>query len=89
MPAFLMRFIVGFLRSLDNVGKLPRAIQSASPLSLQHVPDHNLGSLGIGPIYHHLYEFGTVSVFAAWAIKTRVHTVTETGEREVKALHRP
>jgi hypothetical protein len=83
IPAFLLRFVVWFLRSLDNVGKLPRAIQSASPFHSSMFLT-NLGSLGIGPIYHHLYEFGTVSVFAAMGNKTRVHAVTDTGEREMR-----
>ena len=83
LPAFVMRFVVGLLRALDNIGKLPRAIHSASPWHCSMFLT-NLGSLGIGPIYHHLYEFGTCSVFAAMGNKTRVHTVSDTGERQIR-----
>ncbi len=82
LPAFAMRFIAGLLRWLDNVGKLPKSIHSISPWH-SSVFLTNLGSLGIGPVYHHLYEFGTCSIFIAMGNKTRLHTISATGEREV------
>lgn len=83
LPAFLMRITVRMLRWLDNIGKLPKAIHQASPFHCSMFLT-NLGSLGIGPIYHHLYEFGTCSVFLAMGNKTRMHTVSATGHREVQ-----
>lgn len=83
IPAFLIRFIVAIIRWLDNIGKLPRWAYNASPFHSSFFIT-NLGSLGIGPIYHHLYEFGTCSLFLAMGNKTRVHTISETGEREIR-----
>ncbi|MEL7610064.1 MAG: hypothetical protein AAGU74_11240 [Bacillota bacterium] len=82
LPTFLMRFVASALRAMDNVGKLPKFISSVSPWHCSMFLT-NLGSLGIGPIYHHLYEFGTCSIFVAMGNKVRVHTVSETGSREI------
>ncbi|HET6486146.1 MAG TPA: hypothetical protein VFH83_06985 [Spirochaetia bacterium] len=77
-PGFLVRFLVWLFRTLDFYGKLPRAIHRASPFHTSiFVTD--LGSLGIRPIYHHLYEFGTTSVFVAFGIKERRHVTDRNG----------
>lgn len=69
-PGFLVRFLLWVLRSLDYVGLLPRAIHRASPFHASaFVTD--LGSLGIKPIFHHLYDFGTTSIFVAFGAKER------------------
>ncbi len=69
-PGFMVRFLVWFLRTLDFYGKLPRAIHRASPFHTS-VFITDLGSLGIRAIYHHLYEFGTTSLFIAFGLKER------------------
>jgi hypothetical protein len=69
-PGFLVRFLVWTLRCLDYLGILPKAIHRASPFHTSaFVTD--LGSLGIKPIYHHLYDFGTTSIFIAFGAKER------------------
>jgi hypothetical protein len=69
-PGFLVRFLVWLLRALDFHGKLPRAIHRASPFHTSaFITD--LGSLGIRPVYHHLYDFGTTSIFIAFGMKRR------------------
>lgn len=78
-PGFLVRFLVWFLRTLDFYGKLPRAIHRASPFHTS-VFITDLGSLGIRPIYHHLYEFGTTSVFIAFGLKERRHVPDRGGK---------
>lgn len=62
LPDFLLSLLVFSARHLDNIGLLPRFINEASPFhSSIFITD--IGSLGIKPVYHHLYEFGTCSVF--------------------------
>jgi hypothetical protein len=69
-PGFLVKFLVWFLRTLDYFGFMPRIINKVSPFHTStFVTD--LGSLGIQPVYHHLYEFGTTSVFVAFGVKHR------------------
>ena len=38
-----------------------------------------MGSLGIPPIYHHLYDFGNLPVFGAFGMKRRANEVLEDG----------
>lgn len=71
-PGFIVRFLIWIIRCMDYVGIMPKAIHRASPFHTSaFVTD--LGSLGIKPIYHHLYDFGTTSIFIAFGIKERHH----------------
>lgn len=69
-PGFLVRFLIWAVRGLDFHGLMPKAIHRASPFHTSaFITD--LGSLGIKPIYHHLYDFGTTSIFVAFGTKER------------------
>ncbi len=70
LPGLALRVAIALLRALDAFGWMPRAIHRASPFHTS-VFVTDLGSLGIGPIYHHLYEFGTTSLFVAFGAKER------------------
>ena len=83
IPAFILRFVIGSLRWLDNIGLMPKAIADVSPFHCSAFLT-NVGSVGIGPIYHHLYEFGTCSVFVAMGNKYKYGTVSKEGERVEK-----
>ena len=39
-----------------------------------------MGSLGIQPIYHHLYNFGNVPVFISFGAKRKAYEISRTGE---------
>ncbi len=79
VPGFLVRFLLWLMRTLDFHGKLPRAVHRASPFHTSaFVTD--LGSLGIRPIYHHLYDFGTTSLFVAFGVKERVRELDPEGQ---------
>jgi len=70
MPGFLINFTLGVIKFLDNRGLLPGFLTKLSPFhSSIFVTD--LGSLGIKSIYHHIYNFGTNSVFVAFGTKTK------------------
>ncbi len=63
-PSPIIRLIVTFARFLDRFGKAPRALREADGLHTSLFVS-NLGSIGIGghtPL-HHLYEWGTTSIF--------------------------
>ncbi len=69
-PRALLRSAIAGLRILDYYGLLPKAIHDASPFHTgAFITD--LGSLGIKPIYHHIYDFGTTSLFLAFGKKER------------------
>ncbi|MDO4568350.1 MAG: hypothetical protein Q4B99_05250 [Clostridia bacterium] len=82
-PAFVTRFLVWVFYKLDSVGWLPKSIHSASPWHTS-VFLTNMGSLGINPIYHHLYEFGTCSLFLAIGNKQRIQSVSPEGNPHVR-----
>jgi hypothetical protein len=79
MPDAVMRITVSLLLMLDKVGLLPRFLERVSPWHSTMFLT-NIGSLGIESIYHHLYEFGTCSMFLAMGKKTRKHTFNKHGE---------
>ena len=79
IPAWIMRFTIWVIFRLDSIGWLPKAIHKASPFHCSAFLT-NVGSLGIGPIYHHLYEFGTCSMFLAMGNKHKVRMSTKEGE---------
>ena len=85
IPTCFKSFVVFIMRNLDKVGLMPKAIYHASPFhSSCYLTD--VGSIGIGSIYHHLYEFGTTSCFIAIGKKELVPFVKSDGtlgERKV------
>ena len=60
----LPNMVVGLARLLDRVGLLPRFIIDLSPFHTSMFIT-NLASINGPHIYHHIYEFGTTSVFLA------------------------
>ena len=78
IPGVFLKFTVWLLRTLDYFGMLPKFLLEVSPFhgSLFFT---SMGSLGIPPIYHHLYDFGNLPVFCAFGCKRRALEVTEDG----------
>ena len=78
IPSVIMKFTVWFLKLLDYFGLLPRFLLELSPFhgSLFFT---SMGSLGIRPIYHHLYDFGNLPVFGAFGLKRKAYEVQEDG----------
>lgn len=64
IPTAVLKFTVGLLRFLDKRGCLLKSIIKISPFHTSAVIT-NVGSLGIDSIYHHIYNFGTTSMFFA------------------------
>jgi len=78
IPSIVLKFVVWLLKLLDYFGLLPKFLMELSPFhgSLFFT---SMGSLGIPPIYHHLYDFGNLPVFGAFGCKRRALEVTEDG----------
>ena len=75
IPGLLLRWTVKFLNFLDYFGLLPRFLTRLSPFHGSMIVT-SMGSLGIKPIYHHIYDFGNLPVFLAYGVK-RTATVIE------------
>ena len=82
-PDFLLRSVVFLLTLLDKVGLMPKIFNHASPFHTSFFLT-NLGSIGVESIYHHLYEFGTCSMFVAMGRKTKESFVDKNGENKSK-----
>ncbi len=81
LPDFLLRFVVFCLLWMDKVGILPGIINKVSPWHCS-IFLTNVGSIGVQSIYHHLYEFGTCSIFVAMGKKTRENLIDSSGNVE-------
>lgn len=81
MPRFLMRGAVRFLNWLDYHGKLPKSLLEVSPFHGGMIIT-SMGSLGIKPIYHHIYNFGNLPIFIAYGKKRIERKITRTGDIE-------
>jgi hypothetical protein len=62
LPAPVVRLVLRLARSLDGLGLLPRAMIEPDPLFTSAFVA-NLGSVGLGAGYHHLWEWGNCGIF--------------------------
>jgi hypothetical protein len=78
MPGLIFKGFVGFIRFLDYFGLCPKLIREVSPFHCSYFIT-SMGSLGIPPIYHHLYDFGTCPVFFSFGAKRRAYEIDKDG----------
>ena len=83
LPGLLFKFVVASLRFLDYFGLMPKFITKVSPFHCSYFIT-SMGSLGIPPIYHHLYDFGTCPVFFAFGAKRRAYEPDSEGNIKKK-----
>lgn len=78
IPGIVLKFVVWLLKTLDYFGLVPAFLLEISPF---HGSAYftSMASLGIPPVYHHLYDFGTIPVFCSFGRKRRA-TETVDGE---------
>ena len=82
-PRFLLRFALTILRIMDYFGWLPQSLLDASPFHGSMFVT-SMGSLGIPPIYHHLYDFGNLPIFLAFGAKRRENFMLPDGTVQQK-----
>ena len=85
IPDFLLRWAVKFLWFLDKHGLMPKAIIDASPFHTSAFLT-NVGSLGIDSIYHHLYNFGTTSMFFSMGKKKKSYIYEDDEIQQEKCI---
>lgn len=85
IPNWILRLIINFLMFLDRHEMLPKSIIELSPF---HTSAYltNVGSLGIDAIYHHLYDFGTTSMFLAMGKKKKSFIYDDESFKEEKSI---
>lgn len=83
-PSLFFKFAIHLLKTLDYFNLLPRFLTRVSPFHCSFFIT-SMGSLGIPPIYHHLYDFGTCPIFLAFGAKRRVNAVDDNGN--IRKVH--
>ena len=79
VPPFILRGFIGFMMLLDRHGMLPEKLTQLQPFHSGFFVT-NVGSIGLPVIYHHLYEFGTTSMFVSIGRKETVRELTQSGK---------
>lgn len=78
LPRFLLNFAIWLLKVMDYFGLIPMSLLNVSPFHGSMIIT-DLGSLGIGPVYHHIYDFGTLPAFIAFGAKRKVTELDRDG----------
>ncbi len=85
LPGIILRFVLWFLRKLDFFNLMPRSMIESDPMYASLFVA-NLGSVGLDNTFHHLYEYGTISIFAAMGTQKKAVVVSRDGSPEVREV---
>lgn len=85
IPRILLRALVRFLAYLDYHGWLPSWVIDVDPMHTS-IFMSNLGSLNIDAPFHHLYEWGTTSVFMTIGVVHKAPVVMPDGSLAVREV---
>ena len=79
LPRIILKSLISILECLDYFGLMPKTILDASPFhGSLFVTD--LGSIGLPPVFHHLYDFGNMPLFIAFGAKRKTREINNDGE---------
>ena len=81
---FLTPLLVGVLKAMDVIGLMPKAVIDASPFHTSLFIS-NMASIKMNSIYHHIYDFGTTSVF--FGVGRKTIRITAASEGKIKTQH--
>jgi hypothetical protein len=84
-PRLLFRAAVKVIGWMDYWGILPQALMNALPFWGSMIIT-SMGSLGIKPIYHHLYNFGNLPIFVSYGTKRKVVVTDKQGNTTTKKM---
>jgi hypothetical protein len=86
LPGFVRRLVMLVYRMLEANGMFPKFFIDGDAL-YSSVFLTDLGSLGMDPAYHHLYEYGTIGIFGAIGrARTELVGDPNTGRMERKRI---
>ncbi|MBQ8494485.1 MAG: hypothetical protein IJ465_01875 [Clostridia bacterium] len=86
IPGLVKKFVVWLLKLLDYFGWLPTALTNLSPFH-GSLFITSMGSLGIPPIYHHLYNFGNIPAFLAYGRRRHANELNVLGQMERRSYY--
>lgn len=79
VPGLIKKNMMWLLKMLDYFGLLPKSLTDVSPFH-GSLFITSMGSLGIPPIFHHLYKFGNVPIFMAFGARKMVNELDDQGK---------
>lgn len=85
LPGLILRFVLWALRGLDRLNLMPRKMIESDPMYASLFVA-NLGSVGLDNTFHHLYEYGTVSIFAVMGTQKKAVALSRDGSPEVREV---
>ncbi len=85
LPQFILKGFIKTVMYLDRQGRLQKVLVNAQPFHSGFYVT-NVGSIGLPVIYHHLYEFGTTSIFIAIGKKETETSMDRHGEMSRKRI---
>ena len=85
LPRPLLKAMVAFLSWLDYHGWLPRFIIDKDPMHASFFLS-NLASLNVDAPYHHLYEWGTTSIFMTMGVSKKIPVVSKDNQLEIREM---
>lgn len=85
LPGLILRFVLWCLRGLDRLNLMPRSMIESDPMYASLFVA-NLGSVGLDNTFHHLYEYGTISIFAVMGTQKKAVVVARDGSPEVREV---
>lgn len=68
IPGLILKNAIWLLKVLDYFGLMPKSLVEVSPFHGSMFIT-SMGSLGIPPVFHHLYDFGNIPVFLSFGAK--------------------
>jgi hypothetical protein len=84
LPGPLRRLGFRLVHGIDALGLLPNAFIGGDPMYASAF-FANLGSIGLDPVYHHLYEYGTIGIFCVYG-RPRIDPADPTTKRRTVVL---
>lgn len=78
LPGILLKPAFWLLNVMDYLGILPKGLLQISPFH-GSFSITSMGSLGIPPVFHHLYDFGNIPIFCAFGSKKTRFEMQKTG----------
>jgi hypothetical protein len=85
LPFFMVSFFTWLLRTLNHFGWLPNSLIKGDEL-FASLFIANLGSIGLQPAYHHLYEWGNCPIFMALGTNEPRMMLDDRGRPAVKDM---
>lgn len=85
LPRPILRAAVRLLFWLDYHGWIPSSLTDLSPFHGSMIIT-SMGSLGIKPVYHHIYNFGNLPIFVSYGVKRTAYRLKRDGSTEQRRM---